>query len=51
MTSDQKQVVLDIGKRRAELLSLEKQTLDAENERRVATGQNLLLTGKAIRLP
>ncbi|MBR7689907.1 carboxy terminal-processing peptidase [Acinetobacter nosocomialis] len=39
VTSDQKQVVLDIGKRRAELLSLEKQTLDAENERRVATGQ------------
>lgn len=50
VTSDQKQVVLDIDKRRAELLSLEKQTLDAENERRVATGQNLLLTGKAIRL-
>ncbi|MGL2975341.1 carboxy terminal-processing peptidase [Acinetobacter nosocomialis] len=39
VTSDQKQVVLDIDKRRAELLSLEKQTLDAENERRVATGQ------------
>lgn len=38
-TSDQKQVVLDIDKRRAELLSLEKQTLDAENERRAATGQ------------
>ncbi|WP_410205081.1 carboxy terminal-processing peptidase, partial [Acinetobacter baumannii] len=30
VTSDQKQVVLDIDKRRAELLSLEKQTLDAE---------------------
>ncbi|MDB0156087.1 hypothetical protein CTY75_27475, partial [Acinetobacter baumannii] len=29
VTSDQKQVVLDIDKRRAELLSLEKQTLDA----------------------
>ncbi len=39
MTSDQKQVVLDIDKRRAELLGLEKQTLDAENERRAATGQ------------
>lgn len=38
VTSDQKQVVLDIDKRRAELLSLEKQTLDAENERRIATG-------------
>ena len=50
VTSDQKQVVLDIDKRRAELLSLEKQTLDAENERRIATGQNLSLTGKAIRL-
>ncbi|OWX60589.1 tail-specific protease, partial [Acinetobacter baumannii] len=36
VTSDQKQVVLDIDKRRAELLSLEKQTLDAENERRIA---------------
>ncbi|MDA4981598.1 carboxy terminal-processing peptidase [Acinetobacter baumannii] len=39
VTSDQKQVVLDIDKRRAELLSLEKQTLDAENKRRIATGQ------------
>ncbi|ETR01186.1 TPA: carboxy terminal-processing peptidase [Acinetobacter baumannii] len=39
VTNDQKQVVLDIDKRRAELLSLEKQTLDAENERRIATGQ------------
>lgn len=39
VTSDQKQVVLDIDKRRAELLDLEKQTLDAENERRAATGQ------------
>lgn len=39
MTSDQKQVVLDIDKRRAELLGLEKQTLDAENQRRAATGQ------------
>ncbi|PTV49373.1 carboxy terminal-processing peptidase [Acinetobacter pittii] len=39
LTSDQKQVVLDIDKRRAELLGLEKQTLDAENERRAATGQ------------
>lgn len=39
VTSEQKQVVLDIDKRRAELLGLEKQTLDAENERRAATGQ------------
>ncbi|KRI61813.1 peptidase S41 [Acinetobacter pittii] len=39
VTSNQKQVVLDIDKRRAELLGLEKQTLDAENERRAATGQ------------
>lgn len=39
VTSDQKQVVLDIDKRRAELLGLEKQTLDAENDRRAATGQ------------
>ena len=39
VTSDQKQVVLDIDKRRAELLGLEKQTLDAENQRRAATGQ------------
>ncbi|NUF99256.1 carboxy terminal-processing peptidase [Acinetobacter oleivorans] len=39
VTSDQKQVVLDIDKRRAELLGLEKQTLDAENERRAATDQ------------
>ena len=39
VTSDQKQVVLDIDKRRAELLGLEKQTLVAENERRAATGQ------------
>ncbi|EKU38421.1 MULTISPECIES: carboxy terminal-processing peptidase [Acinetobacter] len=39
VTSDQKQVVLDIDKRRAELLALEKQTLDAENERRAASGQ------------
>ena len=39
VTSEQKQVVLDIDKRRAELLALEKQTLDAENERRAASGQ------------
>ncbi|MBP4881703.1 carboxy terminal-processing peptidase [Acinetobacter baumannii] len=39
VTSEQTQVVLDIDKRRAELLSLEKQPLDAENERRIATGQ------------
>ncbi|ENW01237.1 carboxy terminal-processing peptidase [Acinetobacter calcoaceticus] len=39
VTSEQKQVLLDIDKRRAELLGLEKQTLDAENERRAASGQ------------
>lgn len=39
VTSEQKQVVLDIDKRRVELLGLEKQTLDAENERRAASGQ------------
>lgn len=39
VTSEQKQVVLDIDKRRAELLALEKKTLDAENERRAASGQ------------
>lgn len=50
VTSDQKQVVLDIDKRRAELLSLEKQTLDAENERRIATGQKPFPNWKAIRL-
>ncbi|MFW2057774.1 carboxy terminal-processing peptidase [Acinetobacter haemolyticus] len=38
-TSDQKQVVLDINQRRAELIDLEKQTLEAENQRRVASGQ------------
>ena len=37
-TSDQKKVVLDINQRRAELIDLEKQTLNAENQRRTATG-------------
>lgn len=37
-TKDQKRVVLDIDQRKAEILSLEKQTLDAENKRRLATG-------------
>jgi len=37
-TSDQKKVVLDINQRRAELIDLEKQTLNAENQRRIATG-------------
>ncbi|USA52162.1 carboxy terminal-processing peptidase [Acinetobacter sp. C32I] len=37
-TSDQKKVVLDIDQRRAELIDLEKQTLNAENQRRSATG-------------
>jgi carboxyl-terminal processing protease len=36
---DQKQVVLDINQRRAELIDLEKQSLNVENQRRVATGQ------------
>ncbi len=38
-TKDQKQAVLDIGQRQAELHKLEQQTLQAENKRRVATGQ------------
>ncbi|MBH2000867.1 MAG: carboxy terminal-processing peptidase [Moraxellaceae bacterium] len=38
-TSDQKTVVLDIDQRRAELVDLEKQTLAAENQRRLVTGQ------------
>ena len=36
--SDKKTVVLDITQRKAELNALEKQTLDAENVRRTATG-------------
>ena len=35
---DRKQLVLDITQRRAELLTLEKRTLDAENQRRAETG-------------
>lgn len=35
---DQKQVVLDLQKRKAELLDMEQKTLAAENERRKATG-------------
>jgi len=38
-SSDQKKVELDIAQRRAELIDLEKQTLNAENQRRIATGQ------------
>ena len=38
-SADEKKVVLDIDQRRAELIDLEKQTLDAENQRRAATGQ------------
>ncbi|WP_349032976.1 carboxy terminal-processing peptidase [Acinetobacter sp. 3657] len=38
-TSAQKKVVLDINQRRAELIDLEQQTLNAENQRRLATGQ------------
>lgn len=37
-TKDQKCTVLDIDQRKAEILALEKQTLDAENKRRAATG-------------
>ena len=37
-TKDQKRIVLDIDQRKAEILRLEKQTLDAENQRRAATG-------------
>ncbi|MEB3754619.1 carboxy terminal-processing peptidase [Acinetobacter sp. MD2(2019)] len=35
---DEKRVVLDIDQRKAEILRLEQQTLDAENQRRAATG-------------
>ncbi|MEQ1155806.1 carboxy terminal-processing peptidase [Acinetobacter johnsonii] len=38
-TEDQKRVVLDIDQRKAELLALEKQTLDSENKRRQIAGQ------------
>ncbi|USI85819.1 carboxy terminal-processing peptidase [Acinetobacter johnsonii] len=38
-TEDQKRVVLDIDQRKAELLTLEKQTLDSENKRRQIAGQ------------
>lgn len=37
-TKDQKRTVLDIDQRKAEILALEKQTLDTENKRRAATG-------------
>ncbi|APV37366.1 carboxy terminal-processing peptidase [Acinetobacter soli] len=37
-TKDQKRTVLDIDQRKAEILALEKQTLNAENKRRAATG-------------
>ena len=36
---DQKKIVLDINKRKAELSALEQKTLEAENKRRVATGK------------
>jgi carboxyl-terminal processing protease len=36
--NDQKEIVLDITHRKAELTALEQQSLDAENERRKATG-------------
>lgn len=39
LTKDQKKIVLDIDKRKAELIALEEKTLAAENKRRVATGQ------------
>ena len=38
-TKDQKKVVLDIDKRKAELIGLEDKTLAAENKRRAETGQ------------
>ncbi len=38
-SDDQKRIVLDIDQRKAELIALEKETLQAENQRRQATGQ------------
>nr|WP_174507403.1 carboxy terminal-processing peptidase [Acinetobacter sp. Marseille-Q1620] len=38
-TKDEKKIVLDIDKRKAELNALEQRTLDAENQRRKATNQ------------
>lgn len=38
-SAEQKKVVLDIDQRRAELIDLEKQTLNVENQRRAASGQ------------
>ena len=38
-TDEQKRVVLDLNKRKAELLALEQKSLDAENQRRKVMGQ------------
>ncbi|WP_180164783.1 carboxy terminal-processing peptidase [Acinetobacter sp. YH12049] len=38
-TEEQKRVVLDLAKRKAELLALEQKSLDAENQRRKVVGQ------------
>lgn len=38
-SDDQKRIVLDIDQRKAELIALEQETLQAENQRRQATGQ------------
>ncbi len=49
-TEDQKRVVLDIDQRKAELLALEKQTLDSENKRRQIAGQKPYANWEAIKL-
>ena len=38
-TDEQKRIVLDLNKRKAELLALEQKSLDAENQRRKVVGQ------------
>lgn len=38
-SDDQKRIVLDMDQRKAELIALEQETLQAENQRRQATGQ------------
>ena len=39
VAKEQKKIVLDIDKRKAELIALEQKTLDAENKRRTETGK------------
>ena len=39
VAKEQKKIVLDIDKRKAELIALEQKTLEAENKRRVETGK------------